>query len=255
MAVRAATVLAGQWQGAIPHGGARWPLATACPSVREMTTRVVVAEDSALMREGMRLLVETQPDLALVGTCGDLDGLLKDARRLEPDVVITDIRMPPSHTDEGIRAAQALRESNPGMGVLVLSQYADIEFARSLFANGAQRRGYLLKERVGDVETLFHAVRTIVAGESVMDPSLVDMLMSPIRTSSVLQRLSPREREVLGWMAQGMSNAAIGQHVHLTERAVEKVINSLFTKLDLANESALNRRVMAVRLFIGLEGL
>ena len=141
------------------------------------------------------------------------------------------------------------------MGVLVLSQYADLEFARSLFSHGAQRRGYLLKERVGEVETLFHAVRTIVAGESVIDPALVEMLMNPMRTNSVLQRLSPREREVLGQMARGSSNAAIGRHVHLTERAVEKVINSLFTKLDLANEPAVNRRVLAVRVFIGLEGL
>lgn len=220
-----------------------------------MTTRVLVAEDSALMREGMRLLLDTQPDMALVGACADLDGLLEDASRLEPDVVITDIRMPPTHTDEGIRAAEALRETHPSIGVLVLSQYADLEFARSLFSHGALRRGYLLKERVGEVETLFHAVRTIVAGESVMDPALVEMLLDPRRTNSVLQRLSPREREVLGQMARGSSNAAIGQHVHMTERAVEKVINSLFTKLDLANEPAVNRRVLAVRLFIGAEGL
>ena len=207
------------------------------------------------MREGMRLLFDTQPDLTLVGACGDLDGLLEHASRLKPDVVITDIRMPPTHTDEGIRAAEALRETHPSMGVLVLSQYADLDFARSLFSNGAQRRGYLLKERVGEVETLFHAVRTILAGESVIDPALVEMLMNPMRTSSLIQRLSPRELEVLGQMARGRSNAAIGQHVHLTERAVEKVINSLFTKLDLENEPAVNRRVLAVRLFIGVEGL
>lgn len=220
-----------------------------------MATRVVLAEDSALLREGMRMLFETQADMELVGTCGDLDDLLRLAQELVPDIVITDIRMPPTHTDEGIRAADVLRQRQPEMGVLVLSQYADLGFARSLFAHSANRRGYLLKERVGNVETLFHTVRTIHSGESVIDPALVDVLMNPARTGSAVNRLSRREREVLGEMAQGKSNAGIGQELHLTERAVEKHINAVFMKLDLGNEPENNRRVMAVRLFIDLEGL
>jgi len=217
-----------------------------------MPIRVVLAEDSYLVREGVRLLIESEPELALVAVCDDLDSLLAAVETHRPDVVLTDIRMPPTGTDEGIRAAQQLRTTSPGTGVVVLSQYADPAYALTLFEGGSKRRAYLLKERVGDLDELLRAIREVASGGSVIDPKVVDTLVSARSPAarSALDRLTPREREVLGEMAQGKSNAAIATALFLTERAIEKHINSIFAKLGLTGERDMNRRVRAVLLFL-----
>jgi DNA-binding NarL/FixJ family response regulator len=217
-----------------------------------MPIRVVLAEDSYIVREGVRLLFETEGELDLVAVCEDFESLMAAVDDHRPDVVLTDIRMPPSGTDEGVRAARRLRETNPSTGVVVLSQYADPAYAISLFADGSDRRAYLLKERVGDVEQLLAAVREVAAGGSVVDPKVVEVLVSARSASagSQLDQLTPREREVLGEMAQGKSNAAIGGTLFLSERAVEKHTNSIFSKLGLSEERNTNRRVRAVLLFL-----
>lgn len=217
-----------------------------------MPIRVVLAEDSYIVREGVRLLFETEPELELVAVCEDLDSLMTAVEDHRPDVVLTDIRMPPSGTDEGIQAAKRLRTTSPETGVVVLSQYADPAYALSLFGDGSERRAYLLKERVGNIEQLLAAVREVAAGGSVIDPKVVEMLVSArlAAASSRLQQLTPREREVLGEMAQGKNNAAIAAALFLTERAVEKHTNSIFSKLGLSEERNSNRRVRAVLLFL-----
>jgi len=217
-----------------------------------MPIRVVLAEDSYIVREGVRLLFETEPELELVAVCEDLDSLMTAVEDHRPDVVLTDIRMPPSGTDEGIQAAKRLRTTSPETGVVVLSQYADPAYALSLFGDGSERRAYLLKERVGNIEQLLAAVREVAAGGSVIDPKVVEMLVSArlAAASSRLQQLTPREREVLGEMAQGKNNAAIAAALFLTERAVEKHTNSIFSKLGLSEERNTNRRVRAVLLFL-----
>lgn len=217
-----------------------------------MPIRVVLAEDSYLVREGVRMLIASEPELSLVAVCDDLDSLLAAVAEHAPDVVLTDIRMPPTGTDEGIRAAQQLRTTSPSTGVVVLSQYVDPAYALALFATGSHRRAYLLKERVGDLDQLLRAIREVAAGGSVIDPKVVDMLVSARSEASrsVLDRLTPREREVLGEMAQGKSNAAIAGALFLTERAIEKHINSIFSKLGLTGERDTNRRVRAVLLFL-----
>ncbi|CAN5655734.1 MAG: response regulator transcription factor [Actinomycetota bacterium] len=217
-----------------------------------MPIRVVLAEDSYIVREGVRLLFETEPELELVAVCEDLDSLMTAVEDHRPDVVLTDIRMPPSGTDEGIQAAKRLRTTSPETGVVVLSQYADPAYALSLFGDGSERRAYLLKERVGNIEQLLAAVREVAAGGSVIDPKVVEMLVSTrlAAASSRLQQLTPREREVLGEMAQGKNNAAIAAALFLTERAVEKHTNSIFSKLGLSEERNTNRRVRAVLLFL-----
>lgn len=217
-----------------------------------MPIRVVLAEDSYIVREGVRLLFETEPELELVAVCEDLDSLMSAVEDHRPDVVLTDIRMPPSGTDEGIQAAKRLRTTSPETGVVVLSQYADPAYALSLFGDGSERRAYLLKERVGNIEQLLAAVREVAAGGSVIDPKVVEMLVSArlAAASSRLQQLTPREREVLGEMAQGKNNAAIAAALFLTERAVEKHTNSIFSKLGLSEERNTNRRVRAVLLFL-----
>ncbi|HEX6755755.1 MAG TPA: response regulator transcription factor [Mycobacteriales bacterium] len=217
-----------------------------------MSLRVVVAEDSMLVREGIRRVLETQPDVEVVATCADLPGLLAAVAEHHPDVVVTDVRMPPTSTDEGIRAATTLRETAPATGVLVLSQYAEPGYATALLEGGSDRRGYLLKERVSDPAELGRAVRTVAAGGSVIDPRVVDALVSARSNarSSPLRGLTPREREVLAAIAQGRSNAAVGAALGLSERAVEKHINALFAKLGLTDEPDLNRRVAAVLLYL-----
>jgi DNA-binding NarL/FixJ family response regulator len=217
-----------------------------------MTLRVVVAEDSLLVREGVRRVLETQPDLEVVALCASLPELLSAVAEHRPDVVVTDVRMPPTSTDEGIQAANALHESHPSIGVVVLSQYADPEYALSLLAAGSRGRSYLLKERVSDVDQLARAVRAAAAGGSVIDPKVVDTLFAA-RTAvkaSRLRGLTPREREVLAEIAQGRSNAAVAAALRLTERAVEKHINALFGKLGLTDEPDINRRVRAVLLYL-----
>lgn len=218
----------------------------------ESRIRVVVAEDSMLVREGIRRVLDLQPDVEVVATCADLPGLLAAVEEHRPDVVLTDVRMPPTSTDEGIRAATGLRQTHPGTGVVVLSQYAEPGYATALLEGGSDRRGYLLKERVSDPGELGRAVRTVAAGGSVIDPRVVEALVSARGTarSSPLRGLTPREREVLASIAQGRSNAAVGADLGLTERAVEKHINALFAKLGLTDEPDLNRRVAAVLLYL-----
>jgi DNA-binding NarL/FixJ family response regulator len=218
--------------------------------------RVVLAEDSYLMREGIRLLIEEEDDLALLASCTDLGSLLAAVEEHAPDVVITDIRMPPTNTDEGIRAAQELRERHPEVGVVVLSQYVEPGWALQLLEDGSAGRGYLLKERVGDLGELTRAVRTIADGGSVIDPQVVDALVEAriARERSLLARLTDRELEVLSHIAQGRNNAGIAGALHLSERAVEKHINAIFTKLGLAAEAQVHRRVRAVLLYLAEQG-
>jgi DNA-binding NarL/FixJ family response regulator len=215
--------------------------------------RIVIAEDSMLMREGIRGVLDSQDDFEVVGVAADYDSLLEVAGETGPDVVVTDVRMPPTLTDEGIRAATALRGSHPDLGVVVLSQYAEPEYALALLADGSTGRAYLLKERVSDPVQLAEAVRAVAAQGSVIDPKIVDVLVAA-RTkqrSSPLESLTARELEVLGEIAQGKNNAAIAGSLFLTERAVEKHINALFAKLNLTDEPDVNRRVKAVLLYLG----
>jgi DNA-binding NarL/FixJ family response regulator len=218
--------------------------------------RVVVAEDNALLREGLSRLIAAEPGLELAGTCADLPGLLAAIDEEPPDVVVTDIRMPPSGTDEGIRAANTVRERHPDVGVVVLSQYANPDYALALLEGGSARRAYLLKERVGDVEELIGAIREVARGGSVVDPKVVDALVTATSRAvkSDLDRLTPRESEILGEMATGKSNAAIASSLILSERAVEKHTNSIFSKLGLTEEPDVNRRVKAVLLFLAERG-
>jgi DNA-binding NarL/FixJ family response regulator len=214
--------------------------------------RVILAEDNILVREGIRRAIETDPELQLVAVCGDLDALLAAIDEFSPDVVLTDIRMPPDQSDEGIRAARLLRETHPGVGVVVLSQFDEPAYAVALLADGSRGRGYLLKDRVAELDQLSAAIRDVAAGGSVIDPTVVDNLVHARERvrESPLAALSPREREVLAEIAQGKSNAAIGTALYLSERAVEKHTNSIFSKLGLAQEHDINRRVKAVLMWL-----
>jgi DNA-binding NarL/FixJ family response regulator len=221
-----------------------------------MAIRVVFADDSYLIREAVRNLLASEQAVELVATCTDLDSLIETIDAEDPDVVLTDIRMPPDGTDEGIRAAEYLREKRPGTGVVVLSQYSDPEYAVKLFEQGSARRAYLLKERVGDLEQLTGAIREVAAGGSVIDPQVVDALVAARARGerSSLSELTPRETEVLGEMAQGKNNAAIAEALVLTERAVEKHIHSILSKLNLSYEKDVHKRVKAVLLYLRAEG-
>lgn len=221
-----------------------------------MPIRVVVAEDNALLRDGLERLVGSVPDLELAGSSGTYDDLVRLVDEQRPDVVLTDIRMPPTGTDEGIRAANLFRERHPEIGVVVLSQYVSPAYALALLSEGSERRAYLLKDRVADVDDLVSAIRVVAAGGAVIDPKVVEQLVatSARRTKSPLEFLTPREREILGEMAQGKSNAAIAAALVLSERAVEKHINSIFSKLHLSEERDVNRRVTAVLLYLGNGG-
>jgi DNA-binding NarL/FixJ family response regulator len=223
-----------------------------------MALRVVLAEDNVLLREGVSQLLEREEDLRLVGVAGDLPGLLQLIDGEKPDVVVTDIRMPPTGTDEGIQAANHVRGAHPSIGVVVLSQYANPSYALALLSQGSEGRAYLLKERVADVQELLAAIREVAAGGSVIDPKVVDALVTATgrRTPSDLDRLTPRETEILAEMAQGKSNAAIAAALVLSERAVEKHSNSIFSKLGLSEERQVNRRVKAVLVYLaGAEGV
>jgi DNA-binding NarL/FixJ family response regulator len=217
-----------------------------------MVLRVVVAEDSMLIREGIRLVLGRQPDIEVIAACEDLPALLEAVDRDPPDVVLTDVRMPPDSRDEGIQAAARFRRSHPDLAVVVLSQYADPGYAGALLEEGSARRAYLLKERVSEPGQLAAAIRTVAAGGSVIDPAVVDVLVSASRRarSSPLGGLTARELEVLDQIAQGKSNAAVAGTLFLTERAVEKHINALFAKLGLGPEPDINRRVKAVLLLL-----
>ena len=217
-----------------------------------MTLRIVVAEDSLLVREGIQRVLDLQPDLAVVAACDDLPTLLAAVEEQRPDVVVTDVRMPPTKSDEGIQAAAQLRRAHPELGVVVLSQYAEPGYASALLEGGSAGRAYLLKERVSEPGQLAEAVRTVSAGGSVIDPAVVEVLVaaSGRSASSPLTSLTAREREVLDHIAQGKSNAAVAEALFLTERAVEKHINALFAKLGLVAEPDINRRVKAVLLYL-----
>jgi DNA-binding NarL/FixJ family response regulator len=214
--------------------------------------RLVLAEDHYLVREGIRRLLETDPDLEVVAVCGDLGSLLAAVDAEQPDVVVTDIRMPPGDTDEGIQAAERLRETNPEMGVVVLSQYASPSYVLALLEGGSAGRGYLLKERVKDLAQLVDAIRAVAEGGSVIDSKVVEALVAENARGeeSPLSQLTPRERDVLREMAEGKNNAAIAGALSLTERSVEKVIHSIFLKLGLTWETAVHKRVKAVILYL-----
>jgi len=214
--------------------------------------RVVFAEDNYLVREGTAALLASSDEVELVATASDLDELLAAVETEHPDAVLTDIRMPPTNTTEGIDAARKIREEHPDVGVVVLSQYAEEDYAYELLKDGAAGLGYLLKERVGDLEEVVRALNEVAKGGSVLDPRVVEALVArkDKLAHSPLAQLTDREREVLEHMAQGQNNAAIARSLFLTERAVEKHINSLFHKLDLSEEPDVHRRVMAVLAFL-----
>jgi DNA-binding NarL/FixJ family response regulator len=214
--------------------------------------RVVVADDSYIVREGVRELLRAVDDIEVVATCSDLESLKSAVETERPDVVLTDIRMPPTHTDEGIRVAEDLRKSAPSTGVVVLSQFSDAEYALALLDKGAASRAYLLKERVTDLDQLANAIRDVTRGGSVIDPKVVENLIAARsrQARSPITELTPRETEVLAEVAQGKNNAAIAARLHLTDRAVEKHINSIFSKLGLAEEGAVHRRVRAALIYL-----
>jgi DNA-binding NarL/FixJ family response regulator len=220
-----------------------------------MAIRVALAEDSYLIRESVERLLGREEDIELVAVCADLDGLLEAIARENPDVVLTDIRMPPGNSDEGIQAAEQLRRTRPETGVVVLSQYAEPRYALRLLAEGSEGRGYLLKERVSDAEQLVSAIREVARNGSVIDSRLVDGLVGARSAAerSPVNDLTPREREVLAEMAQGKNNAAIAGALVLTERAVEKHVGSIFTKLGLKWEESVHRRVKAVLIYLSEE--
>ena len=240
--------------------GKRYRLGTPGPEARPILhpvpVRLVLAEDNYLVREGVRQLIEAHSDLDLVAVCDDLDSLLAAIEGESPDVVLTDIRMPPTGTDEGIRAADRLREINPGAGVVVLSQYADPQYALAFLEHGSQGRGYLLKERVSDFDQVVGAIQEVARGGSVIDPKVIDALVTARSkaAASPLRQLTPRETEILSEMAQGKNNAGIADALVLSERAVEKHINSIFSKLGLSEEKDVHRRVKAVLLFLSEQG-
>lgn len=217
-----------------------------------MAIRLVLAEDHYLVREGVRRLIETEPELELMASCGDLPSLLAAIEEHRPDVVLTDIRMPPTGTDEGLQAADRLCELRPDAGVVVLSQYVDPQYALAFLEHGSRGRAYLLKERVSDIDQLLAAIRAVSRGESLIDPMVIDALVTARSRSaaSPLRHLTPRETEILSEMAQGKNNAAIAASLVLSDRAVEKHIGSIFSKLGLTEEPDVNRRVKAVLLFL-----
>jgi len=213
--------------------------------------RVVLCDDSFLAREGIASVLESIEDVELVASCVELDELRAAVEREKPDVVLTDIRMPPTNTDEGIRFALELRSSHPAVGVVVLSQHADPSYAMALFSDGSERRGYLLKERVKDEDELVRALHEVVAGRSLVDPRIVDKLVSArVDKDPGLERLTPRERQILAMIAEGRSNNAIADRLMVTKRAVERHINGIFLKLDLGEASDVNRRVKAALLYL-----
>lgn len=216
-----------------------------------MGIRVVLAEDNTLLREGIARLLERADDIDLVGVAADRPELEALIEKMSPDLVVTDIRMPPTGTDEGIQIAEQLRRQRPEVGVVVLSQYADPAYALALLEGGSEGRAYLLKERVSEVDELLAAIREVAAGGSVIDSKVVEALVWSKRpSSSDLDRLTPREREILSEMAQGKSNSAIAATLVLSTRAVEKHTNSIFSKLGLSEEMDMNRRVKAVLLYL-----
>ena len=211
--------------------------------------RAVIAEDSVLLREGLaRLLGEN--DIEVVGSCETAEDLLLKVHSHAPDVAIVDIRLPPTHNDEGLRGALEIRLRYPSVGVLVLSQYVEVGLAMKLLADSAEGAGYLLKDRVSDVREFIEAVRRVAAGGSAIDPIIVSELLSKRRSDDPLENLTPREREVLELMAEGRSNQGIADKLVITIRAVEKYVSSIFGKLGLSSSGGDSRRVLAVLLYL-----
>ena len=220
--------------------------------VRTMALRIVVAEDNLLVREGLVRLLSTAPDIDVVASCNDYDSVVAAVDEQRPDVVLTDIKMPPTLSDEGIRVARKLRVSHPEIGVVVVSQYSEATQVLELFEDGSDRRAYLLKERLHDRAALLSAVRAVAAGASSVDARIIDVLVYARSgaPSSQLSELTAREREVLGEIAQGKSNSAIAESLFLTKRSVEKLVNSIFMKLALGNSEDVSKRVKAALIFL-----
>ncbi len=221
-----------------------------------MPLRVVFAEDNFLVREGVAALLGEVDEIDLVATVPDPQSLLKVVAEESPDAVLTDIRMPPTHTTEGIDAAKRIRAEHPRIGVVVLSQYVEDDYAFDLLQDGVAGLGYLLKERVAQIDELIRALHEVVRGGSALDPRVVERLLqrSSAAASSPLAGLTDREREVLGAMAEGRNNSSIAKALFMSDRAVEKHIGSVFHKLGLADEGEINRRVMAVLAFLEATG-
>lgn len=217
--------------------------------------RVVIADDAYLVREALSQVLATAESLRVIRLCEDRDSLLAAVKEERPDAVLTDIRMPPNWTDEGIQVARALRETDPGIGVVILSQFAEPSYVLALLESGSTRRAYLLKERVNDPQQLISAIEEVVAGGSVIDPKVVEVLVQAQdrAATSPLAELTPREREVLAELAQGKSNDAIGRSLLITKRAVERHVNAIFMKLDLGNANDVSRRVKAALIFLAGE--
>jgi DNA-binding NarL/FixJ family response regulator len=216
-----------------------------------MAIRVVVGEDSLLVREGVATILSRLDGIDLVETARDLDELRMSVERTAPDVVVTDIRMPPTNSDEGIRFADELRSSHPEIGVVILSMHAEPRYATDLLRDGSDGRAYLLKDRLTDEGELSNALHAVAAGESVIDPQVVEKLVAAReRRTSQLDALTPREREILGLIAQGRSNRWIATKLTITKRAVERHINAIFLKLDLGEPEDVNRRVRATLLYL-----
>lgn len=213
----------------------------------------MIAEDDLLVREGLLRLLEPRPEVEVLAACGDAPALLEAVERLSPEVVVTDIRMPPGYGGEGLEVARRLRAEHPGLGVVLLSAHVDPAYALMLLEDGSRGRAYLLKEHVRDAEQLVGAIREVAGGGSVVDPTVVESLVSDRMRArrSPLAALTPREREILSGIAQGRSNAAIADQLVLTKRAVEKHVNSIFAKLGLAaGDETVDRRVRAALLFL-----
>jgi len=211
--------------------------------------RVAIAEDSVLLREGLARLLE-EADFDVVARCEDAQDLLVKVRSYAPDVAIVDIRLPPTHNDEGLQAALEIRKSHPSMGVLVLSQYVEVGLALTLLADSAEGVGYLLKDRIADVKEFVAAVRRVADGGSALDPIIVSTLLARQRADDPISQLTPREREVLELMAAGSSNQGIADELVITLRAVEKYVSSIFGKLGLPSTGSESRRVLAVLLYL-----
>lgn len=225
---------------------------SAVPGASSNVVRVAAADDSVVVREGIAAMLAEEPDIELVGVCADGEELERLAASERPDVVVTDIRMPPSGDQEGIRLAARLRESDPRIGVVILSQHVEPEYAVQAMSTGTGGRAYILKDRLADAGELARAIRAVTTGGSAIDPLVVEALMRARAREerSPLDELTPREREILAQIAEGKSNAAIAESLVLTKRAVEKHVNSIFAKLALAESADVSRRVMAALLFL-----
>jgi DNA-binding NarL/FixJ family response regulator len=215
---------------------------------------ILIAEDSLLVRDSVERALSTDPEATVVGTAEDYDSAVELVDKLRPTIVVTDIRMPPTSTDEGIRLARWMRTAHPDTGVIVLSQYAEPRYAAGLLEDGTAGRGYLLKERISHFDELNDAVRQVAAGGTVLDPLVVEALLAQPRSAPTLSRLTPREREVLSELATGFSNRTVAERLVLSQRAVEKHINSIFAKLELTADDAVDRRVKAVLMFLNDSG-